>query len=158
MSSNNFEGFFLPFKRVPENWEEAHRFLNTYFFQLNNLVNSREQGYNSSLVSPSGKQIEVGNAVYDIFKVLIDFGALPNTTSKSVAHTLSTSSTFRLFSLSLSASDPSTPSYFSLAYYSLNSGDDIRLNIDATNVIVDTNSDYSGFTNSIVQIEYYNVI
>jgi len=85
----------------------------------------------------------------NVYRMVVDFGALPNNTSKSVAHTIEGwNIDYRLTNLYGAATDPAALEGLALP------NDGILLSINQTNVIVTTTSDRTAFTASTVVIEY----
>lgn len=84
-----------------------------------------------------------------VYRMTVDFGALPNTSSKSVAHNVSGwNSSWRLTSAWGGASDPVNLQYLPIP------NDGILLEINSTSVTVTTTSNRSAFTASTIVIEY----
>lgn len=105
-----------------------------------------------------------------VYRLVVDFGALPNNSTKSVAHGLTIGSTWTCTRLYGAATDPST-SFIAIPYSSgsvsidlsaitwddtsiIASTDNISLSIDATNVNITTTTDKTGYTSCYVVIEY----
>ncbi len=88
-----------------------------------------------------------------VFRKVINFGALPNATSKTAAHGLTITSTYSLTRLYGGATDPST-AFIPLPYASPTAANNIELSMDATNVTVTTGSDRTAFTTCYIVIEY----
>ena len=88
-----------------------------------------------------------------IYRKVIDFGALPNTTTKQVAHGIT--GLDKVISIVGAAHDPTNDYYNPLP--SANPGDaryDIGVNVTSTNVIITTVVDMSSYTSSYVIIRY----
>jgi hypothetical protein len=86
------------------------------------------------------------------FRVVINFGALPNNTTKAVPHGVKIvqGTTFtRIYGAATNPSLDGVP----LPYASA-SATPIELYVDPTNVYVTTNSDWSGYTTTYIVIEY----
>lgn len=84
-----------------------------------------------------------------VYRMVVDFGALPNTTNKSVAHNISGwNNQYRLVQSYGGATDPTGISAIPVP------NDNIFLEINATNVIITTTADYSAYTETTVVIEY----
>jgi hypothetical protein len=150
---SNFVDYFARSRNIPIEWEQAQLLLNEYLLELSNFVNAKSIGIYSSQETPSGKQLQLTGTPYDLLRKTIDFGALPNAGSKPIAHGITVDSGFRLFNLYLAANNLVGTSYFCLQYFSIAAAD-ITLEMDATNVIVTTASDYSAYTDCYVIIEY----
>jgi len=89
----------------------------------------------------------------NVYRMTVDFGALPAAGSKPVAHNIAFTSQFRTTRIYGSATNPVNRSYIPLPYASA-IGDDIELSIDATDVIITVASDKSAYTACTVVIEY----
>lgn len=87
------------------------------------------------------------------YRKVINFGALPNTTSKAVAHGITFNANTTVTRLYASATDPST-SYIPIPYASPTLANNIELSMDGTNVTITTGSDRTGYTICYVVIEY----
>lgn len=148
------QAYFLQFRDVPLEWEDANDFLNWYLKQNTNLLNSKAIGTYSSQSIPAGKRLYITSKEYEAFRLTIDFGALPNAGVKTVAHGITPYLPgFRLLNMFLSATNTTTGEAFSLQYYSI-AASDITLLIDPTNVTVTTASNYSPYNVSYVIIEF----
>lgn len=146
---------------------EGMRELLVRLYQLSNqqnmAINAKDTGYytltefvNGQLWFPEVGSPQTSNQsqVYrNIFRLVIDFGALPNNTTTSVAHGLTITSGFRFTRIYGTASDPST-SFIPLPYSSPTLNENISLSVDATNVTITTAIDYSGYTTTYVVLEY----
>lgn len=89
-----------------------------------------------------------------VFRKVIAFGALPNATTKSVAHGLVITSTFSFTRIYATASDQIAKSYIPIPYASNNAANVIELNVDSTNVNITTSSDKTAYTITYVVLEY----
>jgi hypothetical protein len=84
----------------------------------------------------------------------VNFGALPNTATKSVAHgiTITTATTFtRIYA---TASDTSGSTYIPIPFSSPTLVSNIQITVDATNVNITTGSNRSNFNICYVVLEY----
>lgn len=91
------------------------------------------------------------------FRTVLNFGALPNTGVKTVAHGLDFTTTFKVTDIYGAATDPVNKLGIPLPYASPVLINNIELSIDATNVIVTTGSNRSNFTECYIVIEYLEV-
>ncbi len=95
-----------------------------------------------------------------VFRKVIDFGALPNATTKSVPHgidTLPTSGTYLGFTFTriyATASDTTNELYIPIPFASSTAGDIISLDVDDTNVNITTASDKTNYNITYVILEY----
>lgn len=97
------------------------------------------------------------------FRKTIDFGSLPNATTKRVAHGIAINSNFVFFKCWGVATnpnatpDPSATDQFAIPLpYSSGTAlnENIKLYISKTNVVIETAIDYSRFTKCAVVVEY----
>jgi len=90
------------------------------------------------------------------FRKVIDFGSLPNTGTKSVAHgiTFPSPDTYQAIEIYGTATDPTSSTNIPLPYASPVLANNIELRVDATNIIITTGSDRTSFTKSSVVFEF----
>ncbi len=157
-SSQYFESYIPDYSATPEKWEDARSFLVEQLKKISTLMNDREIGFFLDIESLTGQSFvpsTANNQVFrSVFRYVVNFGILPNSTTKSVAHGLTVDDNFTIVNMYLAATDPVNFTGFSLQYYSLNASDSIRLNYDATNVNVITTQDYRAYTTSYIILEY----
>jgi hypothetical protein len=86
---------------------------------------------------------------------VVNFGALPNTATKSVAHNITgiTPGNFSWTNIKGAATDAAANG-LTLPFSSPTLNENIKLTADATNVHVTTAIDYSAFTNCYIVLEY----
>lgn len=127
-------------------------------------VNTKDTGYyplsefiNGQLFFPN-PLLNSGTSTFpayrQVFRIVINFGALPNATTKSVAHglTVDTATTFtRIYA---TASDTTGLTYIPIPYASASGIDDIEINVDVTNVNITTASDRTNYNVTYVILEY----
>jgi hypothetical protein len=156
-SNQNFDSFVPVYDVVPEEWEYARQFIIEQLKKITNSLNAKEIGFFLDEELVSGKLFIPGatnpQAFRTVLRTVINFGALPNTGSKSVAHNVTVDGNFTLVSMWLSATDPIGLVGFSLAYWSIGASD-IALSYNSTDVVVSTSSNYSAYTRSYVIMEY----
>lgn len=122
------------------------------------VLNIKVSGYYPLLEFVNGKLFfpnpTAANPVYrQAFHKLINFGALPNAGTKSVAHGLTVDANFTFTRIYGTATDPSTAG-IPLPYSSTTLINNIELSVDATNVNITTGIDRTGFTTTYVILEY----
>jgi hypothetical protein len=159
-TNEEFEAFVPSYDVIPEEWPQARQFLVEHLKRISNAVNAREIGWFLEEQTLAGKNLfeslavgSVPNQFRQIFRVVVNFGQLPNATTKSVVHNVTVNANFSLVDLWLAATDPVNLVGFGLCYYSIAAGD-IKLSYDVNNVIVTTASDYSAYTTSYVVLEF----
>jgi len=89
-----------------------------------------------------------------VFRTVINFGTLPNTTTKSVAHNISTNAAMTFTRIYGAASDTSGKNYIPLPYASPTSANNIELSVTSSNVVVTTGSNRSNFNVCYIVLEY----
>lgn len=111
------------------------------------------------VVSYSATEIDTGKKWIDtgaIYQIVVDFGALPNTTTKAVAHSITTIDTL----ISVIGIAENTTSHDRILIP--NGGDatgneSIQVIVDNTNINVTSYVDYSGYDSCYVILEYTKV-
>lgn len=92
----------------------------------------------------------------DSFFMLVDLGAMPNATTKNVAHGIG--STFRAINIWGAMRNPTTNDNRPLPFVSQSfATSQIAVVVDATNVILVTNFNFSAWTQGYMVIEYIKV-
>jgi len=81
-----------------------------------------------------------------VFRKVVNFGTLPNTGAKSVAHNLNPTSDWKFTHIYATGSDPVALSYIPVP--------NSFIVVDATNVTITTTSDLTAYTNCTVVLEY----
>jgi len=89
-----------------------------------------------------------------VFRTTINFGALPNTGTKSVAHGITMNKNVTVTHVYGAATDTTGLNYIPLPYASPTLVSNIELKLDATNVTIITGSNRSNFNITYVVIEY----
>ncbi len=89
-----------------------------------------------------------------ILRKVINFGALPNTGTKSVAHNIICTATTLFTRIYGAASDTTGFNYIPIPYASPTLANNIELKVDATNVTVITGSNRSNFNMCLIILEY----
>lgn len=112
------------------------------------LYQPREISNSEQFFTPNNPQ-----KLRNVYRTTIEFGALPNNTTKSVSHGINFTSQFTLTKAYASASDTEGLLYLPIPYASA-SGSNIELLINASTVTIITNSNRSNFDITYVVIEY----
>lgn len=116
-------------------------FVNSQIFFPNPALNS------STSQTPEFRQV---------YRNVINFGTLPDTTTISVAHTITCTSNTTFTRIYGAASKTTTAfSYIPIPYSSASAiADNVELYVDGTYVNITTASDYSAYTTTYVILEY----
>jgi hypothetical protein len=89
-----------------------------------------------------------------VYRTTVNFGALPNAGTKSVAHKITTTPKTTFTRIYATASDTTGREYIPIPYASATATDIIELSVDGTNVNITTGSDRTSFTVCYVVLEY----
>jgi hypothetical protein len=111
---------------------------------------------NSQLFFPSSISIADSQPTYrNVFRMVVNFGTLPNNTTKSVAHNIPVNSSFSFTRIYGTATNSTATSFIPIPYSSTTAvADNLELYIDDTNVNIKTGADYSAYTICYVILEY----
>jgi len=105
--------------------------------------------------NPSYNSSTAGDAsLRQVFRIVINFGVLPVTTSKSVAHTIPITPMTTFTRIYATASDTTGNNYLPIPYASASGTDNIQIDVNATNVTITTASDRSNFNICYCILEY----
>jgi hypothetical protein len=86
--------------------------------------------------------------------MVVNFGTLPNTSTKSVPHGIGISATYSGTQFTVVATDPVGLTMIPIPYASATTANIIEFNVDAVNVNITTNSDRTNYTICLIVIEY----
>ena len=143
--------------QMPDTYPEAKLYVREYLREIVQALNNRDIGQYSETEIVNGQLFLVGgdnNTYRQVYRKVIDFGALPDTAAKSVNHGITVTADTEITRIYGAATDPST-TFLPLPYVNIGTpGDGIQLDMDATQVTVTTGSDRTGFTSCYVVIEY----
>lgn len=154
--SQSENSFVPPNVVLPDNWEEARTIIEDRIVSDAHATNAREIGqYVDAEIVTGQEWFTDGDATKtrQTFRKVVDFGALPNNATKSVAHGLDVTGGTLFTKIYGCASDPGTK-YLPLPYVEIAGGSNIQLDVDATNVNIVTNTDYTAYTTTYVVLEY----
>jgi hypothetical protein len=88
------------------------------------------------------------------YRTVVNFGALPNTTTKSVPHNITCTNGTIFTRIYACASDTTDIEYIPIPYSSNTLIDNIEINVDGANVNITTGSNRSNFNICYVVLEY----
>ena len=137
---------------LPQDLGGLRESVNDLYQDIASTVNTKEGGLYVPIEKLTSAQYFIaGNPQQNkaVYRMVVDFGALPNTATKSVPHNIvGWNSSYRLVRAYGAANDL-------IAIESLPiPNDSIFMKNDATNVIVTTTANFSAFTESTVVLEY----
>lgn len=165
IDSQNLESYVPVYDAIPDEWQDARAFVVEQFKKLANAVNLREIGFYLDQELLSGKAFIPGiNETLDqgnsqqfrtVLRKVIDFGTLPNATTKSVLHEIIVDYNFTLVFMGAYATDPVGLISFPIPYADPNTlANAVSLTMDDDNVNITTGSNRSNYTRCFVTIEY----
>ena len=103
----------------------------------------------------SNKNVGESQTVRNIFRTTINFGVLPNAGTKSIAHDIEVTSGYQLVALYGGATNTARTSFIPLPFSSPTAlNENIRVEADATDIIITTSIGYSDYIESTIIIEY----
>jgi hypothetical protein len=125
------------------------------------LVNQKETGFyplqpfvTSNIYFPSPTSTNASQQYRSVYRQTINFGALPDTGTKSVPHHIPITLGYTFVHIYGGSSDPTDQLYIPLPYASNTAGDSIELFVNSTDVVIITGSDRSNFTDTKIVLEY----
>ena len=128
------------------------------------VLNSKDTGYyvdseftNGQLFFPNPSLTSQSSStpIYrQVIRTVVDFGALPNTGTTSVAHNIGPTTAYSFTRIYGCASDTTGLNYIPLPYASPTAANAIELKVDGTNVTIITGSNRSNFDTCYVVLEY----
>ncbi len=171
----------LPFNKTPFNFQpQVYLFPEQYNDDfrlqlrkyLNNIaiaLNSKENGFyledetpTAGLFIPIATPKSSANVKFrPMFRTVVDFGALPNNTTKTVPHGIITTEDFSIIKLQGGATEPGVStinSALALPADGIPNNARVSLEIDATDVIIKTSMNRSSYTRTFIVIEYIKEI
>ena len=89
-----------------------------------------------------------------VFRQVFNFGALPNTATKTLAHNIAPTALFTFTRIYGASSDTTGFNYLPLPYASPTLVNNISLSVSATNIIVTTAADYSAWDTTYIILEW----
>lgn len=128
---------------------------NTYR-KISSTVNTKTGGlYQPTELSNSEQFFTPSNPQKqrNVYRMTVDFGPLPNNTTKTISHGINFTSEFALTKVYGASSDPTGLQYIPLPYVSV-AGNSIELLITSSTVTIITNSNRSNFKITYIVIEY----
>jgi len=116
------------------------------YYDTNEFVNGQVFPPSSTVPSSSTQAINRRQ----VFRKMINFGALPNTATKNVAHGIDVTTGFSFTRIYGCATDTTNR----VATPIPNANSDIRITVTATNVVITTSANYASYDTTYVILEY----
>lgn len=131
---------------------------------ITTALNLKDSGYYDTLEFVTGSQLFPNPSLSsssstvptfrNIYRTTVNFGALPNTAAKAVAHGIPITAGYSFVKIYGAASDQAALSFIPLPYASPTLANNIQVDVDATNVTITTGSNRTNFTIAYVVLEY----
>lgn len=129
---------------------------------INNIslaLNLKDSGYYTNTEFLNGQtlfptSVNAENSGRQIFRTVLNFGALPNATSKVMPHGIGFTNGFSCTRIYATATNNIGMQYIPIPYASSTANKNIELSIDRTNVTITTGIDMTAYTITYVIIEY----
>lgn len=133
---------------------------------INLVLNIKDSGYyseqeflNGQLFFPNPNLSSTTSQTPEyrqVFRTVVNFGALPNNSATSVAHNIDVTSEYTTTRIYGSATNSTATSFIPLPYISdtLTDSDNISLEMTDTDIVITTAIDYSDYTTCYVIVEY----
>lgn len=142
---------------LPDNYEDFSDIFDREYKKIIDIINTKEGAIYLPQES-STFQIyfddENPMVTKNVYRKLILFGALPDTTTKRVPHNISLTNVARLTRLYGAATSTSALSYLPLPFSSPTLADNISLEADERDIIITTGADYSTYSEVTIVMEY----
>ena len=150
-NSNTFKDFLVLMTQAINNLSYALNLKDSGYYYTKEFVNGQLFFADPALSSATANQPINRQA----FRMVVNFGALPNTGTTNVAHNIpGIDANFKFTRIYGAATDPAALIALPLPFSSPTLADNILLQVDNTNVVITTGSNRAAFTNTIVVIEY----
>lgn len=121
------------------------------YYVLEEFVNGQAYFANPALSSTTTQQ----PTIRQVFRKVIDFGALPNAGAKVVAHGIAPDATFTFTRIYATASDPAAFTYIPIPYASTVAvANNIQLDVGPVNVTITTGINRTNYTRCFIVLEY----
>jgi hypothetical protein len=142
---------------IPENFDDFSDVFEREHKRVIDTVNTKEGGL--YLLQESATFQQYFNEVdpqsnRNVYRKVINFGSLPNATTKRVPHNVALTSTARITRMYGGSTDPSTIQFKPLPFSSPTLINNVTLEADQTDIIITTGADLSAFRFTTVVFEY----
>jgi len=167
----NLNNFLPQTYIIPEDDEQRDIMLRQYLNNISTATNTKDSGFYTENETITGQQFlptygtDTSSNVNprSVFRKVIDFGALPNSTTKSVPHGITSVSgavlglDFSVTKISGASTNPGAE-WVPLPYASPTAANNIELFLNTTDVVITTGSNRTSFTRTYVVVEYIKVV
>ncbi len=157
LPASSFDNFTPESISIPEDPKEQITFLKSILEQHARFLNRKDTGQYEEFEVQINQTFpgSTPQTKRDIYRLVIDFGALPNAANKTVAHNIANVVNIiftRIYGVSSIPGVTGIPLPFANP---IGLAESVALFVDATNVNVTTGTDRTAFTTSYVVLEYF---
>jgi hypothetical protein len=141
----------------PDSYEAFSEIFQREHKRVVDAVNSKEGGlYSLQQVATFQEYFTPGNPQKNrnVYRKVINFGALPNNTSRTIPHNINFTNTTRLTRMYGASSNPNAIQFIPLPFASPTLANNVSIEANAAGVTVTTGKDYSGFVDTTIVLEY----
>jgi hypothetical protein len=155
VKSQEFKDFLVRLYQATNNISIVVNIKDSGYYDTQEFINGQLFFPDKSLSSSTAKAPEFRQ----VFRMVVNFGALPNTTSKSVAHgiDINTATDNNLYTFTRiygCTSDTTGFTYLPIPYASSTAANNIELSVNSTNVVITTGINRTNYDTTYVVLEY----
>lgn len=160
------ENYIFPAIDTEEYDVKVRQYLNNMAIAVNSkdsgLYNNQEVLTGQQFLPTFSTQTATNINFRDVFRMVVDFGPLPNAATKSVPHGIVTTQDYSIVKLYGAATQPGATTITSaipIPYVNLAPNDGVKLDMSATDIQITTsNAAFTVYTRCFVVIEYIKTV
>lgn len=144
-------------EEFPDTYEEFIKMFEVSYGKLSDAVNSKEGGtYLLNEIATFQKYFNVDDPQNNrnIYRKVINFGALPNATTKSIQHDIQMDPNTIMTRIYGAATNPQLVKFLPLPFASPTLVNNVSLEVDDEKVTIETGIDRSEYTEVTIVLEY----
>ena len=141
----------------PDNFTDFHEVFDREFKKITDAINTKEGALYLLQELATFQQYFNPNNVQEnlnVYRITVNFGALPNADTKRVSHGIAFDSNTRLTRMYGAATDTARLQYLPLPFSSPILINNVTLEADGDEILITTGTDYSNYTYVTVVMEY----
>jgi hypothetical protein len=155
INSTEFKDFLVRLRQNINNIALSLNIRDAGYYDLQEFVNGQLFFPDPDLVANPAMAQQRTPVFRQVFRMVVDFGALPNTGTKSVAHGIfNVTSDFTFTRIYATASDTTGLTYIPIPFASSVDAEEIKIDVNATNVNITTGSNRTNYNVTYVILEY----
>lgn len=150
INSPEFKDFLVRLYQTTNNIANAVNIRDAGYYIQDEFVNGQVWFENTALSSTTSQAPEYRQ----VWRKVINFGALPNTATKTVAHGITMTDDYTFTRIYGAASDTTGHTYLPIPFAHATVANIIELSVDATNVSITTGINRAAYDTCYVVLEY----